>query len=839
MISGKWRAMSIRNRLTAGSIVLAVVPLLLIASVIGGYSIDRSSKIIEGSVRDRLVANRETKKQALTAYFDGVAKMMRTLSGAEEVRASLRDGVTGLEEQRRKVDPGRARKALAAFYRDQFSVRFAAMNPGARIDAAGLVDRLPDLTVAAQYQYIVDNPNPVGKKSDLVAQEDGTRYDQAHRAIHAFATTTVEDYDLHDFFLVDASTGYVIYSYSKEVDFATSLRDGPWSGTGLADAYRRGIARAEAGALYMTDFTSYPPRYGAQALFVSTPVIERGRISGVMIAQLSSERVSALMTSGGHWRESGLGGGGENYLVGAGGMSRSEARMMQEAPERFLAEIAPRHATAAQRVLMQARRSSVGVMPMRSAGATRALAGQAGVEAYSGYTGHPVIGAYAPLEILGVRWGILSEMPINEALAPVGRLRSHIVWVSLVALLLVGVASFVFGQALSLSIYRPLSRIRSVMHAMVAGDLSARTRMTPRNELGELGAALDALLDEKVRQLESAREENEQLNASVIDIMTLVSQLADRDLTVRLPVYADVTGSVSDAINVFTESTEDAIREVDAISSRVSDSASRVLQRADTVGLLATEAFAQADSASEEIRAAASAFQEMGVQADEANREAERALEATAEALAVVDDTVVGINRSRDRIRETEKRVKRLAERSSEINSVVASIGRIAERTSVLALNASMQAVAAGEAGRGFAIIADEVKRLAENSRDATEEVAALMASIQADAADTLDAMNETIGQVVDITRLAGRAGGQMHGTRTATHALVESVKSISRATIAQKVASERLLVRATELLDASSRTLEHIQSQREEAVQLDASAHALVSMVGSFKLNR
>ncbi len=227
----------------------------------------------------------------------------------------------------------------------------------------------------------------------------------------------------------------------------------------------------------------------------------------------------------------------------------------------------------------------------------------------------------------------------------------------------------------------------------------------------------------------------------------------------------------------------------------------------------------------------------MGQAAGDANLQGEKALKSTADAMDLVRATVSGISSSRDQIRETEKRVKRLAERSQEITSIVNIIGQIAERTSVLALNASMQAVAAGDAGRGFAVVADEVKRLAENAREATQQIGGLVGAIQADTSETLHAMNGTIAQVVDISRLADRAGGQMDDTRGATEQLVAAVRGISTAAQAQNQASQTLLTRAYELLQGSQQTIDEIEAQRNEAEALGKSATELVSTVGQFKL--
>ncbi len=407
----------------------------------------------------------------------------------------------------------------------------------------------------------------------------------------------------------------------------------------------------------------------------------------------------------------------------------------------------------------------------------------------------------------------------------------------LATLLLVGLIALFAGLRLARSINTPLTQVQDTVKKVAAGDLAARTKLKSTDEIAQLSNALDTLLDEKVTELARAQSENEQLNNSVIEIMMSVAQLAQRDLNVKVPVSEDVTGAVSDAINMMTSSTAGALKQVTTISNQVSDSSGRVRERADTVLKLADEASNQANAASAELSATANALRQIGDQAQGAGREAERALTATGEALSVVRATVEGINNSRDQIRETEKRVKRLAERSQEISSAVNIIGQIAERTSVLALNASMQAVAAGEAGRGFAVVADEVKRLAENAREATQQIAGLVSAIQSDTTETLQAMNGTIAQVVDITKLADRAGTQMNDTRAATEALVNSVRTISQATQTQGEASQRLLARAYDLISASQRTLEEIELQRTDTEQLTESASSLVRTVSEFRL--
>lgn len=405
--------------------------------------------------------------------------------------------------------------------------------------------------------------------------------------------------------------------------------------------------------------------------------------------------------------------------------------------------------------------------------------------------------------------------------------------------LAVALLVFLFGFMVARRINRDIQALSGVVEKINTGDFAARASViaNSKDELNTLSSALNRLLDDRLQALVVANRENDQLNDSITQIMMSVAELAQRNLNVKVPVNEDVTGAVSDAINMMTSSTAKALREVNSISAQVTDSSGRVSRRADAVQHLADEASNQANAASAELSMTASALKQIGEQAQSAGQDAERALSKTGDALAVVRETVAGISISRDQIRETEKRVKRLAERSQEISSAVNIIGKIAERTSVLALNASMQAVAAGEAGRGFAAVADEVKRLAENAREATQQITGLVNAIQTDTTETLQAMNSTITQVVDMTKLADRAGVQMTETREATEALANSVRTISQTTATQGEASQRLLARAYDLISASQRTLEEIEQQRDDTASLTESASALVRTVSEFRL--
>lgn len=831
---------TIRSRLLLGSLGLVALPLLLATAIVGVLANRASTESLTGRASEQLDAITTVKRGEIQAYFQEVASNLRVVATTPSIRDALRQLPPAQRALPASLDltEGQWRAALRDYYAGDFETEFKRRNGGTAADIAGKVDSLPADTAAAQYLYIARNSNALGSKNNLDNAGDGSEYSRIHAAIQPYARNIIGRYGYYDIFLVEPLTGRVVFTYFKELDFATSLVDGPYSDTGLARAFSIARDNPDRAAVTMTDFQPYYPSYNDQAAFVSTPVTDGdNQLLGVLVVQLPVDRVNNIMSFGRKWSESGMGATGEAYLIGPDKAARSISRFLVEDKNRYLDQLRAVGTAATLVDEIALRNSNIGLQVVNTHGGNEALAGRSGVGFYADYRNVPVLGSYSPLDALGNSWVILAEIDEEETLAPVATLRRQIVLgasATAGVLLLLG---FLFANRLARSINMPIAHVQATVNRIAGGDSEARTKMTSSDELGELGRAFDNLLDERVATLIRAEKENETLNDSVITIMEAVGQLAMRDLTVKAPVSADVTGAISDAINLMAMETASTLQKVLTISNQVAQASTKVRQRSDDVGAVAEKSGIEAQAASQELSAAAQALRGIAEEASRANQNAERAITATTSALSIVDATVSGISSSREQIRETEKRVKRLGERSQEISSVVGIISQIAERTSVLALNASMQAVAAGDAGRGFAVVADEVKRLAENARQATQQIGTLVNAIQADTVETMQAMNSTITQVVEISRLAETAGEQMGKTRTATSDLVDAVRSISNTTQVQAKASDVLITRARQLLAANQETLARTAEQKEETGNLMRYSEGLLDTVRVFKL--
>lgn len=441
-------------------------------------------------------------------------------------------------------------------------------------------------------------------------------------------------------------------------------------------------------------------------------------------------------------------------------------------------------------------------------------------------------GVEAQLSLIGATADIIAA-ELSTRIDTLKRSEQQLIGTLGVLVSLALVLGFVFVRGVMVRVgtfYGALERIK-------AGDTQARAGLRSNDEIGELAQQFDQMMDEREAIAEKMRRENDQLNNSIVELLGAAGRLSKKDLTVRAPVAEDVTGALSDAINTVAEETGKVLSQVIDVAHQVALSAQEVKSESGIVMGVATEERKTVETAAVDLGHASEKMHAIAKLATLCNEAAVKAISTTDKAEGTVLNTVEGITRIRDTIRETEKRIKRLGERSQEINGVVNLINNIAERTHILALNASMHAASAGEAGRGFAVVANEVQRLAENAQDATSKIAELVRNIQVETSDTVVTMNEAITKVVAGTELAERAGAQMRETRTTTAELVTLVQQIATDSEAQAQVTEGLRERASAIEASTRRTYDQLQSQLGHTNLLVRYSDTLVSSVSVFKL--
>ncbi len=392
--------------------------------------------------------------------------------------------------------------------------------------------------------------------------------------------------------------------------------------------------------------------------------------------------------------------------------------------------------------------------------------------------------------------------------------------------------------ALTRNIVASLKKLQVAVLKVNEGDLTARAGLRRNDELGQLSKAFDKLLDERLADLADAEKESEKLNESVIDLIKAVGALAqEKNLAVKIPVSEDITGAISDSLNLLAKETAKILSDVKTTSHQVASVSSLVKDQSHRVISVANAERKEVITTAMMLNESAKAMAKIAHDAQDASAQADKTIENTKSALDTVLSSVEGINSIRNTISETEKRIKRLGERSQEISGIVSLINSIAERTHILALNASMHAASAGEAGRGFAVVADEVQRLAENAREATSEISTVVNNIRVETADTVMTMNEVISRVAEGTKLAEQAGHSMRETQQVTNELVQSVQHIASSSVRQADVNKQLLERAKQIQKSTEQTGRELNAQTKSTETLVDFSEDLVSIVSVFKL--
>jgi methyl-accepting chemotaxis protein len=833
-------AQSIRQKLLLGTLFLAIIPVAVTSVIVGRESLNSGRAALEAQAREALIAQRASKAAQITDYFEALSNQVQVLAASPEVVHAMREMPLAYENSVISIaDLPAERARLAKYYTSDFMAEFEKRNTGKKLDMSATVAALPDLTMNLQYQYIANNPHPLGSKSNLDRAGDGSRYSELHGALHPYLRTALTQFGLYDIFLVEPRGGTIVYTVFKELDFATSLVNGPYAKTRLGDAFRASWALDRPGMVSLSEFGEYLPSYNDQAAFLGTPIFEGGRKIGVLVVQVPIDKINAVMTHEAKWKERGLGDTGETYLVSAAdGTPRSVARLAVEDIEAYARSVSAAGFAKGLASAVVAKNTSIGLVPIKTRATQDVFEnGVAGFGVYPNYAGTPVLGAYAPLNVLGVRWAIVAEIQSSEAFKPVVAVREKVVvWSTGIAVALLGLGLLI-AFALLRSVTRPITKMQETVNAIANGDYQARTQLGGDDEFGQLSRAFDNLLDDRVTRLADAERENEDLNNSVVQLLQAVAQLSNKDLTAKAPVTANVIGTVSDSINLLAHETGRVLSEVTSIAAQVKLSTERVKRQAESVNATAAAERSDVERASENLANANKVMTQVAELAAASNRAAEQATTSTVTALGAVNETVKGMEGIRESIAEAEKRIKRLGERSQEITGIVNLINTIAERTHVLALNASMQAAAAGDAGRGFAVVAEEVQRLAESSRQATQQIAQLVNNIQIETSDTINTVNRTISQVVSGSELAAKSGQQMRETQQSTASLVELVKRITSSAQVQMKITTELRNRVHQIGASTEKTAAEILLQSEATADLSKSADRLVESVRVFKL--
>jgi twitching motility protein PilJ len=336
---------------------------------------------------------------------------------------------------------------------------------------------------------------------------------------------------------------------------------------------------------------------------------------------------------------------------------------------------------------------------------------------------------------------------------------------------------------------------------------------------------------------EEAKRSNEQNQAAILRLMNELQEVADGNLTVQATVTEDITGAIADSVNYTVEELRGLVGRINVAAEQVSTAST---QARDIATRLLTASEAQSreikDTGDKVIRMAAQ-INDVSKSASESAKVARTSLDAAERGQRAVYNQIAGMNEIREQIQETAKRIKRLGESSQEIGEIVELISDITEQTNVLALNAAIQAASAGDAGRGFSVVAEEVQRLADRSAEAAKQIGALVRTIQTDTQDAVTAMEKSTQGVVEGTKLSDAAGTALADIGRVSRQLAELIERIAGTTGEQAESAGGVAVSIERILAVTDQTSQGTRQAAQSIGQLATLARELKASIARFRV--
>ena len=617
-------------------------------------------------------------------------------------------------------------------------------------------------------------------KPEVVDVGDGKPYSRFHSIYHPFFTHYVKERGYSDLLLINENGG-IIYTVYKRSDFGRTLKPNELSGKGgryvktsLEKAFRKALRLSKESAVF-EDFQYYEPSKEPTA-FLASPVYDRGKVIGVLVFCLSTEQIDEIMGL-----RAGMGETWETYLVGPDKLMRSNSRFIKE--------------------------STILKQKVDTKSVREALAGRAGTDCILNYREVPVLSAYMPLDIGGVRYAMLTEVNKAEAFASsrkLGRITMTIIGVVIVVV--IGI-----GYTVAKRTSRPVIEITRAAEQVTGGDLNTRVIVKSRDEVGQLAQAFNQMVEqiqinsqkaeenaqraeEALKNAEEARKkveaQNEQLGRAVEEMLSISERVVEGDLSAHVEIEAEgEIGKLAKAINGMIDGLRSVIGQLRETSESVASAASQISSTSQEMAAGAEQQNSQVGEVTSAVEEMTATVMETAQNASKVAEAARGAQNAAQEGQEAVEQMAAGMSKINEVVGEATGRVERLGDSSGRIGEVVSTITEIADQTNLLALNAAIEAARAGEAGRGFAVVADEVRRLAERTMEATREIEGMIRQVQEEVNGVVEVMGDVRSSVEEGDELAGsvreafgRIAGQVEVVRDMIGQIAAAAEEESKA---------------------------------------------------------
>lgn len=639
--------------------------------------------------------------------------------------------------------------------------------------------RRQTVTQSLQSRYIERNPFPVGERQKLHLPPNPDQYDQNHDPLNRMLSALVDIKGYYDVFIISAD-GDVVYSVFKETDFATNLLDGQAAEEGLSQVFIQARAK-EPGDISFQNFAPYSPSAGAAAAFMATRIdLGRGKGDPVLAFQLSTDRLTSALSVPAQF-----GDGRIAYLVNASGQLSSSVfgsdafQLLDELP--------------------------------RTDAVTTAMRGEEGfLDKGVGLSGETVTAVSAGFQANGTRLGLVIEASRAHQYKELTAVRQNLTLASLAILAVAGLV----GYLLSRLVTTPLASLRDAMETIAQGNYQVTVQGTDRkDEFGAIARVLDGFVSKlrDVRKVEEERAKKTEEQAAVVEILsTGLKKLREGDLSFS------ITEALGDDYDRLRMDYNSSVETLNHALAQVVDSAESIRNGAQEI--------AQAsDDLSNRTENQAATLEQTAAALDELTASVKSAADGAKSVEDIVSQAKEEATQSGHVVKSAVEAMNKIENSSEQISQIIGVIDDIAFQTNLLALNAGVEASRAGESGKGFSVVASEVRALAQRSSEAAHEIKALISG-----------STHQVEQGVD---MVGKAGNALESIVARVNHISQLVSEIASGASEQSAGLGEINVGVNQLDQVTQQNAAMVEEATAASHILQKDTTVLVDLVAGFTI--